>query len=499
MSTSTTSGLPLDLLIRTSQRKEDAESPAQQRQQADRVCKQGAHRIVYVHDSGGSESGKTMERAALRLIRERVRQGLTAGVVVGYLDRLGRAPIEESMTFVRELVGDGGKLVAADWDAQPIDLADPNVEDMLVFRLQMNRSQWNKAAERYRLSQRNAVAAGKFIGPTPFGFIRREKRLVEHPTFGPIVRRAYRIAALDGLAAAVEYLQKHAPVRPAAGKRHEAREPWNTSSVRRLLESRVYLGESWVWLAKGVDLQTVREMYPDVELQPVEDGRTRMVNVHAHTALADPDDFTAALSNGTARPRRSNGEYVLSGFVTCGECGAPLVGQLQAVGGRQYRRMRCGACARCSISADGLELYVRDWLAAQLADASFRLQFVPGDLDAARVAVAGAKTELRAFSDKVPATSPVFLSGYELRHHALSVAQVAYDEIVAQTAISERLPSAHELDNPKRVELALSIVTAAGVEIVIRAGRGPIADVSDGGRVSILPLDRDDRAGMLAA
>ena len=132
-------GKRLDLIIRTSERKQDGQSPDQQQQQAGGIAAAGGHRIVAVHDSGASESGKTMERKALQAVRARVRAGETDGIVVGYLDRLGRAPIEETMAFVRELVSDGGVLVAADWGPEPIDLTDPNVEDMLVFRCQMNR------------------------------------------------------------------------------------------------------------------------------------------------------------------------------------------------------------------------------------------------------------------------------------------------------------------------------------------------------------------------
>jgi hypothetical protein len=46
---------------------------------------------VLVNNSGKSESGKTMDRAAT----ERVRAGETDGIIVALTDRFGRAPIEE--------------------------------------------------------------------------------------------------------------------------------------------------------------------------------------------------------------------------------------------------------------------------------------------------------------------------------------------------------------------------------------------------------------------
>jgi DNA invertase Pin-like site-specific DNA recombinase len=106
--------LRLDQPIRTSKRKKEARSPQQQRDMAAMCAKLNGYEIVKVHDSGRNESGKTMDRASLNAIMERIRAGLTDGVIVALTDRLGRAPIEEAMTWINELHAAGGALVLAD-------------------------------------------------------------------------------------------------------------------------------------------------------------------------------------------------------------------------------------------------------------------------------------------------------------------------------------------------------------------------------------------------
>src|SRR5690349_8221004 len=67
--------LRLDLAIRTSKRKTEAKSPQQQRDMAQGVASAFGYEIVRTHDSMADESGKTMDRATLRAVMQRVRDG----------------------------------------------------------------------------------------------------------------------------------------------------------------------------------------------------------------------------------------------------------------------------------------------------------------------------------------------------------------------------------------------------------------------------------------
>jgi len=447
--------LRLDLIIRTSKRKKEARSPQQQRDMA-AACA-GAHRpaheIAAEHDSGRSESGKTMDRESVNAAMARVRAGEVDGIIFALADRIGRAPIEETMSFVRGL-SKIGYLVIADIGPDPVDLSNPNAETSLVIRLQFARDQWLNAANRFQRSQRDAIKAGKYVGPTPLGYRRERGRLVEDPVTGPIIRKAFKIAASDGIHACAAFLAEQLP-----GRR------WDVDRVRKLLRSRTYLGES----------------------------RTgKLVNTQAHKPLTTLEDWTAAQT--TPGARRANGDYMLSGIARCGECGSALVGQLQTVHGRTYRRYRCGTCARCSILADKLEEHVRDALKAAVANRAFRMRFVPGDVDGARDALKRAEAELKAYltNPALSALGDAFQAGAEVRAKAVEDARAAYQTLAGQAAHSELLSEPDQLDDRVQFERALRAIGEVGIVIRVLPGRAAVAD-----RVEF--LDGDDGARMLAA
>lgn len=443
----------LDHVIRTSHRKRDALSPNQQREIAASFQRRTGHRVVMTHDSGRSESGKTMDRAALRAVRERVRTGATDGVLVSYLDRLGRAPIEESMTFVRELVGDGGHLFAADWNDEAIDLADPNVEDMLVFRLQMNRSMWNKAAQRQKLNKTDSLAAGKFIGPTPFGYAKTAGRLVPDPVWGPVVTRAFEIAARDGWQAVVEYLQNVAPDERI----------WRTDMVRKVLANRTYLGEH---AGRGL------AGYP------------------GHEPLTDPGTFD--LAQHAPRPRETNGEYLLSGYVYC-ECGADLIGQhlRRADRGTELRRYRCQH-GHATANADDLDTLVRAELRDALNDEALRVRFMPAGIDAARTRAQRAVESYKRFLRAGDLEDADFAEVAAERRSARDAAQAEYDALRAHELTSEMLPPSDELDDDDKLRRALRILTRRGLTLRLRASRGQRLPLD--ARLQMHDLDLDSGA-----
>ena len=447
--------LRLDLIVRTSQRKREARSPQQQRDIAEacRLSHQPPHEIVHVHDSGRSESGKTMDRQSVRDAMERVRTGQTDGVIVALTDRLGRAPIEEAMTIVRELDAIG-KLVVADTGPNPIDLSDPMAETMLVMQLQIARQFWVQKARGFKRSQRDAFKRGAPSIRTPLGYVRvkggdRAGCLDVDPVTGPIITKAFKVAATDGLQATVRYLREHADQIQVLYRGQLNTRRWDTDSVRRMLRSRTYLGQITL------------------------DGETQ---IHAHEALTDRATWSAAQTD--PRPRRHNTEYVLSGIARCGTCGGPLIGSLQHVHGNEYRRMRCAnpeCSARASISADGLERLVRDSLAKGLADRTWRVRFVPGGLQEAREALETAEAERNWWSGDLDLARDLgreaYRAGLVARSAAVAEAREVFEKLAGETARSDVLPAADELNDPEQLARAISATVDS---ITVRPGRGSV-------------------------
>lgn len=450
--------LRLDLAVRTSKRKKEARSPQQQRDIAEACAKANEHEIVMVHDSGGDESGKTMDRATLRAIMERIHAGKTDGLIVALTDRLGRAPIEEAMTFVREL-GDVGYLVLADAGGRPVDLSDPMAETNLVLQLQMARQYWLATAKRFKQSQADAVKAGKWIGRAPFGYLRTDAgTLTPDPATADIVTGAFRVGAAGGMHAVISYMQDRVPERR-----------WRTDEVRRMLRCRAYMGE-------------------------IVYGELR--NPKAHKPLTTPALWHACQTE--PRHRRSNGHYPLSHVVHCDTCGHGLVGQQQTVRGVKRRRMCCSnsECpARVSVSADNLEAHVRDECKNAVRNNRFILRFVAGDLTAAKQGVELAEAEFDEFSVDREAKRMMgtkrwhaALADYEA---AVAEAKTSYETIAAENGRVIELPTAAQLDDDSKL---VRFIRDTDIDIRVRPGRAPIDK-----RVIIPDDDLDDRTRVLAA
>lgn len=453
-------------VVRTSQRKQDALSPQQQREIGESFERRTGHQIVRVHDSGRSESGKTMDRAALHSIREDVRSGALDGAFVAYLDRMGRAPIEESMTFMRGLTEvDGGVLIAGDWNDDPIDLSNPDVEDMLVFRLQMNRSMWNKAAARSAFNKRSALKRGAFLGPVPFGYRKQKKggRIERHEFEAQIVREAFRLAAADGIDAARDYLELSAP---------DAR-VWRIDMVRKLIANRTYLGEhAKRGLVAGVDPET---------------GAT--VPYPPHDALVTEELFDAAQSK--PRPRRGNRSYLLSQLVWC-ECGEHLIGQAQH--GKRVR-YRCAA-GHYSCGADDLNEIVRGECRGLLASKTVRDRVQPSGVDEALLAYEAAKTARRRYQLAIDNLDSDDVSGWAEGAAAVEKrvkdTHAVYRQLAAQSAAFERLPLAEEMNDDEQLQAGLRILASRGLRFVVARG-------SNRPLVERVRLDDEVVAGALAA
>lgn len=457
--------LRLDLPIRTSKRKREAKSPQQQRDMAYSCAAVNGHEIAMVHDSGRDESGKTMDRTSLNAIMRRVEAGETDGMIVALADRLGRAPIEEAMAYVRRLTG-VGVLVLADMGGVAINLDDPATETNLVVQLQMARQYWLMTANRFQRSQRDAVRAGKWIGPAPIGYYAVDGYLHEHEHFGPIMRKAYRVAAHDGLHAAVKYLREAVPERD-----------WTTSETRRVLSKRVYLSE----IHHGAHA-------PNLDAP--------------HPALTTLDVFIAAQTD--PRERMTNDDYVLSKIATCATCGEGLTGQMSSAGGRRQRRYRCSnkACGGSSVSADALEADVRAVFGALVSDVEFRLRFEVEGLQEATDALDRAKDNAKRFARNTALLSAMsdddaaeMAEGFAAE---VGAALKRYEQVAKLATRSEQFPASVESDE----DLLRFLRVAEPRIIVARGKRGGHASthppVSE--RVSITDEDGlDYRAWMTAA
>lgn len=384
-------------------------------------------------------SGSTMKRPELDRMLADLAAGRIDFIVLSKVDRLSRANVGTALKVVDEIndVAPGGLAI--------LDLGlDPTTkmgEMVLTVLLALARMQWRGYQENWQDFKRSAIDRGVWIGTPPFGY---EATIVGmtpkgkpvhgplkvHETEGPIMRKAFRVAAVDGFRAAVTYLREAAPERK-----------WTTTDTRKLFKNRAYLGE----LRYGKD----------------EDGEPALFNPAAHPKLTTKAVFTAVQTE--PREYRAPGEYPLTGIGRCERCGAEMIGSVtKGASGAKYRRMKCSApCpGGNSISADKLEQLVREELASALADKTIRDSFEPVGLEDAREALEAAEGERADYLSDLEArrlagSTEAWRAGLAARAAAVEKARERFEAIATQAARRDGLPAANELHKPEQFARAL--------------------------------------------
>jgi hypothetical protein len=254
------------------------------------------------------------------------------------------------------------------------------------------------------------------------------------------VTEAFATAARDGLPAAISFLREKAP-----------RRTWTTFTTRRFLANSTYLG-------------AVR--YGDEACRG------------SHPALTTRAVFEAAQHDAGSDRRAPRADFPVTGIASCGSCGGRMIG---GRGGPDKRRMyRCAT--RCSApvatSAEPLETFVVAELRAAFEHPGFRVGTGNGDVTAAETALLEAETDLDQFASDVTARKLLghrYHAHLESRVSAVDEARQSLRQAMAETNDARIVVPAELWGDLTPTELAE--VLRAGLErIVVRRGRGPIAD-----------------------
>lgn len=429
-------------------------SPDLQREAIERWAAYKGVEIVAWHVDE-DESGGASSRPGLDLARERCLAGDTNGIVSWKIDRFSRNTAQ-GLTDLKLLQSKDARLA---FTAEDIDTNTTQGKFFYTVQLANAEMFLDNMRDQWRGACTKARERGAFIAKTPFGYRRiakgeeandpRAGMLVPDPRWGPVVTNAFEIAATSGLHTTVTYLEQAA-----------AHKTWNTDSTRKLLHNKVYLGEAH--------------------------GRP------AHAPLTSESTFLAAHSK--PQSRRGNGEYPLSGIARCARCRGGLVGQLQTVKGRMYRRYRCANTRACgggsSINADVLEGYVRTVLERALAEDDFRDAFAPEGLEKARAGLEEAGRDRTRWQQDNRTRDRIGEGEWASELDRLIAIEnerrAVYGTLAGQSAQHETLPLADELDDPAQWQQALRAFATKAI-IVVARGRGTV-----GNRVTFAPLDEGD-------
>jgi DNA invertase Pin-like site-specific DNA recombinase len=267
-----------------------------------RWCTEKDVELVALFDNDDrGESGKSLARAGLDRVRDRLAHGDIDYVVVTKIDRLGRS-LQDNARLFDEWTATGVQIVAVE---------NGCVIDAQSSRMFPHMLSWLGDFERRQILSRSLpgmgarVAHGLPLGRIPFGYQLTTpagadaEEVALDPVRAPMVLALFQQAAAAscGCSALATWAQRQFPA-----------ESWSAQRVRRILVNRVYLGELHTTL-QGV--ATVRignhpAVVPAGLFDQIQDGLAR------RRAESDQGHRDSGVSS------------LLGGIATCGRCGESL-------------------------------------------------------------------------------------------------------------------------------------------------------------------------------
>ena len=314
-------------------------------------------------------SGRRDDRAQYQAMLEFVRRGGASLIVTQFLDRFGRNP-REILRRVWQLEEMGVKVECADEDISQ--------EMVLLIRSGMAGAESKRIGERVRHTIRRAVERGMKPGVAPFGYRAVKKvdeagRVVtvfeQDPTEAPIVREMVDLRVNRNLG-----LKKIADTLNAAGYGSRKGAMFSPASLAWILQNPVLMGRFDYGRHTRKDAPVLPLVSAGKDIFPA------ILSLQEWRALQERMSIRREESMKHGRVNLS--EYLLSGVLRCGYCGAAMAGNTS----RQHRYYVCGnrvkSTVRCAIPgyhrAGDLEEAVLKALSAY-ADPAVAKELLAGD------------------------------------------------------------------------------------------------------------------------
>lgn len=231
-------------------------------------------------------SGTKAKRPDLERAIERVENGLSDGLIVAKLDRLGRSLIQ-GLAAIARIEKAGGTFVSVQ---DSLDLKTPT--GRLVLRVLFSVAEWeiDRLRSSWGEARGKAIARGVYISAIPpIGYLRGDDgRLVVDPDLGPYIAEAFRLRASAASSGEI------AAFLNGCGLRTQHGNEFSPSMVHSMIGNRAYLGEA--------------RCHPHV-------------HPNAHEPVTDP----ATWQRAQYPPRRSRrAASLLAGVLRCAGCGRAM-------------------------------------------------------------------------------------------------------------------------------------------------------------------------------
>lgn len=240
------------------------------------------------------KSGGTMDRPEFNVALQRIRDGVSGGIIVARMDRFSRT-LAGAIETLEEIEGAGGYLIECDGDWDTSTPMGRFGRDLVIRLAQLYREQ---IAVQWVSAKTQAVSKGKHISRhVPPGYERNNGRLTPHPVHSRTVAEAFMLAASGAASCDVAaFLNEH-----GLPSGNNPQPNWVSCRIGRLLSNRVYLGEAR--------------------------ASENIVKKDAHEPLVDSATWNRAQRKPRASRPSAAGIYLLSGLVRCACCRYTMRGQ----------------------------------------------------------------------------------------------------------------------------------------------------------------------------
>lgn len=303
---------------------------AQCRQKAEEL---GATTIVECVDEG--ISGDVLERPGLTTARQLIREGGVSLFICYDPDRLARK-LAHQLLLTDEIEQSSCRLVFVnfDWKDTP--------EGRLFYSLRGAIAEYEKEKIKERTMRglrQKAKQGGLTHDPGAYGYKYNAK--TNNLDIIPAEADVYRMMSKWFLEEQLGYSGIAARLTQMGIPTKRGAKTWAPTTVSRMLTNPLYKGELWLQRYDTVGKRSNRYRRPPDKIAPRVRPREHWVMVNV-PAIVDDKTFEAHTKQAERisrffRRRSFHGQYLLSGLIRCGLCGAAMSGTTNSNGQRYYR------------------------------------------------------------------------------------------------------------------------------------------------------------------
>lgn len=307
--------------------KEESSSVTNQREMLKRYVSEQENFFIVKEYADDGYTGTNFDRPGFKQMIEDIEAGIIDTVITKDLSRLGRERLG---------VGHYTEIYFPEHNVRYIALLDnidtyfdAGMNDMAPFKGVINDMYVRDISKKIRSSLIERKKAGNFLGVTaPYGYQKdpnNKFHLIINEKEAEVVKSVFRLYLEgNGLTRIAQILTKDGVPVPGESRdigktrRTALYSSWKQTTIRRILDNRVYLGELVQFKRRKINYKSKRRItVPEEE---------RYICRGTHEAIIDEESFNA-VQNILKKNKSFKGtkhDYLFKGLLFCSECGARL-------------------------------------------------------------------------------------------------------------------------------------------------------------------------------